>query len=154
MPDTSVPHKRISKRSNGLLSEGRTAQSSVDKTVILRDKRDGLDKKRKKSISKLIFEEVNVYQVNSKECVKTMHILMLNYRAIAKGIYSNGFLIRDEVIFLSGILSSMAAFCFASGMNEDCEAIEEAVKKVLDQPITDENIDVFHKIYIKLNVPH
>ena len=154
MPDTSVPHKRISKRLNGLLSEGRTAQASVEKTVILRDKRGGLDKKRKNSISKLIFEEVNVYQANSRECVKTMHILMLNYRAIAKGIYSNGFLIRDEVIFLSGILSSTAAFCFASGMNDDHEAIVEAVEEALGQLITIQDTDVFHKIYVKLNVPH
>ena len=124
MPDTSILHKRL----NGLLSENR--------------------------IDKLFFEEVNVYQKNSRECVKTMHVLMLNYRAIAKGIYSNGFLIRDEVIFLSGILSSMAAFCFASELNDDHKAIVEAIEEILDKSITNENIDVFHKIYLKLNVPH
>lgn len=150
MPDTSSLHKRL----NGLLSENRTVTDSIDKTIILRDTKDTIHKTKKKTIDKLIFEEVNVYQENSKECIKIMHVMMLNYRAIAKGIYSNGFLIRDEVIFLSGILSSMAAFCFASEMNDDHEAIVKAVEEILDQSITNENIDVFHKIYIKLNVPH
>ena len=150
MPDTSSLHKRL----NGLLSENRTVPDSIDKTIILRDTKDTIHKTKKKTIDKLIFEEVNVYQENSKECIKIMHVMMLNYRAIAKGIYSNGFLIRDEVIFLSGILSSMAAFCFASEMNDDHEAIVKAVEEILDQSITNENIDVFHKIYIKLNVPH
>ena len=150
MPDTSSLHKRL----NGLLSENRTVPDSIDKTIILRDTKDTIHKTKKKTIDKLIFEEVNVYQENSKECIKIMHVMMLNYRAIAKGIYSNGFLIKDEVIFLSGILSSMAAFCFASEMNDDHEAIVKAVEEILDQSITNENIDVFHKIYIKLNVPH
>ena len=125
MPDTSSLHKRL----NGLLSENRTVPDSIDKTIILRDTKDTIHKTKKKTIDKLIFEEVNVYQENSKECIKIMHVMMLNYRAIAKGIYSNGFLIRDEVIFLSGILSSMAAFCFASEMNDDHEAIVKAVER-------------------------
>ena len=74
MPDTSSLHKRL----NGLLSENRTVPDSIDKTIILRDTKDTIHKTKKKTIDKLIFEEVNVYQENSKECIKIMHVMMLN----------------------------------------------------------------------------
>ena len=39
-------------------------------------------------------------------------------------------------------------------MNDDHEAIVEAVEEALGQLITIQDTDVFHKIYVKLNVPH